>query len=143
MKNSLLLILMTSIISFSVNAYDEIQLENNGGEVRFGGVFASGTHVSFYEYLTIQLAKRDVQVQEREGDVTLSYKFKFDNTTVYNIFPKAKMKISLKVGSLTTSHSFSCAPEINDGGNLTIRKKCAAKTARKMKQLLKDLDVQF
>jgi hypothetical protein len=143
MKINLILIIMSSIFSFNSFGYEEIKLSDNGGEIRFGGLFEEATFVSFYEFLTIELAKKEVQVQKRDGDVTLSYKFSFDNTTTYNIFPKAKMKISLKKDNLTISDSFSCAPEINDGGNLTIKKKCATKTARKMKQLLKDLDIQF
>ena len=142
MKQLITLILITFSAS-SVLAYDEINLTNSGHQVRFGGFFANGTHVSFREVLKIELAKRNVQIEERHGDVILSYKFIFNSSTLYRVFPKAKMRISVKKDNLKVSQTFSCAPEINDGGNLTIKKRCAVKTARKMKKLLLEQDIQF
>ena len=138
MKYLFLSVLVQMILASTSFAANNIQLVHNGGEIRFSRAFNEPTFVSFYDYLTINLAQNGLQVTHQSKPTKITYKFDLDGATFYNVFPKAVMTIRIEKGSIWFAKTFSCAPDINDGGNVTIKEKCANKTAKKIISLLKN-----
>lgn len=113
---------------------------NGGGEIRHGGLFTKNpVFTLFREDFKKQLAKRtEVTFEEGNVDYIINYNYMLIQGTFYSLFPRGMVEaevIEVATGE-TKEIYFHCAFEINDGGNMTLKKSCARKLARRVKKVL-------
>lgn len=145
MKKLLLafMILSISITSFASSNSEAPKVSiNGGGEIRHGNLFTTNpTFSSFKTEVENQLSKRTTVnfLNEEEADYVVNYKtrmlsvgFAYMNVkgiysaTVFNRKTAEEKSIKLKCGMV-----------IHDGGNLTLKRRCAKKLAKKIIKLIK------
>ncbi len=136
-----LLIIALALVSLVANAKVKQDIKLNcGGEVRYGGMFADAAFVPFKVLLTERLAGHLIEVKNNaryiNAEVTCSYKF--DPNTFYSLRHKAQMTITIKSLDYdeVITKSFSCNALVQDGGNQTLKKSCARKTAKMIDRVL-------
>jgi hypothetical protein len=141
------LVIMMTMIMMSINiasaASKHITIEvHGGGEIRHGGFFAvDPTFTSFKDEFKKQLAKKiSVSFAEGNVDYLIQIETTFNRGSFYSLAPYGLYEAS--VTNLEMSRQFyvgfKCGFEVNDGGNVTLKKRCAAKLARKVKHLLRE-----
>lgn len=138
MKKMLIILLALTSLVANAKIKKDIKL-NCGGEVRYGGLFQDAVFVPFDVLLTERLAHESIEVKNNnrylDAEVTCSYKY--DSATFYSLRHKAQMTITVKSsGNELVTKSFSCNALVQDGGNQTLKKSCAKKTAKEIGKIL-------
>ena len=141
-KLALLTMMIITMITTAQAASKTTTVEvNGGGEIRHGGLFSKDvTFSSFREEFKKQLSeKMEVQFEEGNVDFIVDIETTLNRGSFYSLFPHGLYEA--EVTNLTTGRhyfvGFKCAFEVNDGGNVTLKKRCAAKLAKKVNRLIK------
>lgn len=138
MKKIILILMIVSTTVFAKEA-KKINLDCSG-EIRYGGLLSDAVFLPFDILLTEKLATKLVEVRynNRYIDAEITCDYSFNPETFYSLRHEAEMIITAKFAksNKVLQEKTICKASVNDGGNQTLKKSCAVKTAKIIRRLL-------
>jgi hypothetical protein len=137
MKNALVVLLAFQTLSAFAKVPMSVSL-NCRGQVRYGGYFSAPVFLPFDVLLKERLARKLVEVNNRDNDAEVSCSIKFNPKTFKSLNHEAFITITVERGETKESfqRQFSCPALVQDGGNQTLKKSCTGISARIIREIL-------